>query len=68
MKKVTKRINKLMDRLIATPGKKISAQGLRPGMDGHIKDKTQAAELLEEASSSSPNNRTSSTRRTPTRC
>jgi len=48
MKKVTKRIRKLMDRLIATPGKKISLKDYDPGWTGNIKDKTEAAKLLED--------------------
>ena len=48
MKKVTKRINKLMDRLIATPGKKISLKDYDPGWTGNIKDKSEAAKLLED--------------------
>ena len=68
MKKVTKRISKLMDRLIATPGKKISLKDYDPDWTGSIKDKTEATELLEEGVSSSPSSRTSCTRRTPTRC
>ena len=48
MKKVTKRIRKLMDRLIATPGKKISLKDYDPGWTGNIKDKTEAVKLLED--------------------
>ena len=48
MKKVTKRINKLMDRLIATPGKKISLKDYDSGWTGNIKDKSEAAKLLED--------------------
>ena len=42
MKKVTKRIRKLMDRLIATPGKKISLKDYDSGWTGNIKDKSEA--------------------------
>jgi PPK2 family polyphosphate:nucleotide phosphotransferase len=48
MKKAKKRIGKLMDRLIATPGKKISLKDYDPGWTGNIKDKTEAANLLED--------------------
>ena len=48
MKKVTKRINKLMDRLIATPGKKISLKDYDSGWTGNIKKKMEAAKLLED--------------------
>ena len=48
MKKASKRIKKLMDRLIATPGKKISLKDYDPGWTGDIKDKSEAAELLED--------------------
>ena len=46
MKKASKRIKKLMDRLIATPGKKISLKDYDPGWTGDIKDKSEAAKLL----------------------
>ena len=48
MKKVRNRIRKAMDRLIATPGKKISLKDYDPGWTAHIKDKTEAARLLED--------------------
>jgi PPK2 family polyphosphate:nucleotide phosphotransferase len=37
-----------MDRLIATPGKKISLKDYDPGWTGNIKDKSEAAKLLED--------------------
>ena len=48
MKKAKKRIGKLMDRLIAKPGKKISLKDYDPGWTGNIKDKSEAANLLED--------------------
>ena len=48
MKKVAKRIKKLMDRLIAPPGKKISLKDYDPGWTGNIKNKMEAAKLLED--------------------
>ena len=48
MKKVRNRIRKAMDRLIATPGEKISLKDYDPGWTAHIKDKTEAARLLED--------------------
>jgi PPK2 family polyphosphate:nucleotide phosphotransferase len=43
-----KRINKLMDRLIAEPGKKISLKDYDADWTGSIKDKKEAALLLED--------------------
>jgi PPK2 family polyphosphate:nucleotide phosphotransferase len=43
-----KKIRKLMDRLIATPGKKISLDDYDPGWTGSIKDKHEATELLRD--------------------
>jgi len=43
-----KRISKLIDRLIAEPGKKISLKDYDADWTGSIKDKKQAALLLEE--------------------
>jgi PPK2 family polyphosphate:nucleotide phosphotransferase len=43
-----KRIHKLMDRLIAEPGKKISLKDYDADWTGSIKDKQEAALLLEE--------------------
>jgi PPK2 family polyphosphate:nucleotide phosphotransferase len=48
MKKVRKKIRKAMDRLIAPPGEKISLKDYDPGWTGNIKDKTEAAKLLED--------------------
>jgi PPK2 family polyphosphate:nucleotide phosphotransferase len=48
MKKVRNKIRKAMDRLIATPGEKISLKDYDPGWTAHIKDKTEAARLLED--------------------
>ncbi len=42
-----KKIRKVMDRLAAAPGKKISLKDYDPGWTGNIKDKTEAAKLLE---------------------
>ena len=42
-----KRIRKLMDRLVAKPGKKISLKDYDPKWTGNIKDKTKATALLE---------------------
>jgi len=47
MKKIEKRIRKVMDRLIAPPGKKISLKDYDPDWTGGIKDKTEAVKLLE---------------------
>ena len=41
-----KRIEKLMDRVIAKPGKKISLKDYDPGWTGSIKDKKEAETLL----------------------
>ena len=40
-------IRKLMDRLVAKPGKKISLKDYDPDWTGSIKDKKEALELLE---------------------
>jgi PPK2 family polyphosphate:nucleotide phosphotransferase len=48
MKKVRNKIRKAMERLIAPPGKKISLKDYDPGWTAHIKDKTEAARLLED--------------------
>jgi PPK2 family polyphosphate:nucleotide phosphotransferase len=42
-----KKIRKLMDRLVATPGKKISLKDYDPGWTGSITDKKEATALLE---------------------
>ncbi len=47
-KEQQKRINKLMDRLIAEPGKKISLKDYDADWTGSIKDKKEAALLLED--------------------
>jgi PPK2 family polyphosphate:nucleotide phosphotransferase len=43
-----KDIKKLMDRLVAKPGKKISLKHYDPGWTGSIKDKTEAEARLQE--------------------
>lgn len=43
-----KDIKKVMDRLVATPGKKISLKDFNPGWTGAIKDKGEAEALLQE--------------------
>jgi PPK2 family polyphosphate:nucleotide phosphotransferase len=43
-----KRIRKLMDRLVAKPGKKISLKDYDPKWTGNIKDKKEATALLED--------------------
>ena len=62
-----KKIRKLMDKLIATPGKKISLKDYDSGWTGSIKDKKEAESLLEDGIKWLARSRTSSTRRTPTR-
>jgi PPK2 family polyphosphate:nucleotide phosphotransferase len=47
-KEQQKRINKLMDRLIAEPGKKISLKDYDADWTGSIKDKKEAVLLLED--------------------
>ncbi len=47
MKNRQKKIRKLMNRLVATPGKKISLKDYDPGWTGSIKDKKEAFALLE---------------------
>jgi PPK2 family polyphosphate:nucleotide phosphotransferase len=48
MKVIEKLIEKLMDRLVATPGKKISLKDYDPEWTGSIKGKEQATVLLAE--------------------
>jgi len=43
-----KKIRKLMDRLVATPGKKISLKDYDPGWTGSITDKKEATALLRD--------------------
>ena len=43
-----KKIRKLMDRLVATPGKKISLKDYDPDWTGNIKDKKEAITLLDD--------------------
>ena len=43
-----KKIRKLMDRLVATPGKKISLKDYDPGWTGSITDKKEATALLQD--------------------
>jgi PPK2 family polyphosphate:nucleotide phosphotransferase len=43
-----KKIRKLMDRLLATPGKKISLKDYDPGWTGSITDKKEATALLQD--------------------
>jgi PPK2 family polyphosphate:nucleotide phosphotransferase len=47
MNNAEKRIRRLMDRLVARPGKKISLRDYDPGDDFGIKDKQQAQALLQ---------------------
>ena len=48
MSKVQKRIRKVMDKLIATPGKKISLKDYDPEWTASITDKKEAVALLED--------------------
>jgi PPK2 family polyphosphate:nucleotide phosphotransferase len=43
-----KKIRKVMDRLVATPGKKISLKGYDPGWTASITDKKEATALLQD--------------------